>query len=121
MSDTDLVANGRALTSEQKRDVVERILAAWEKAPALRLGQLLMHAARMEDPLMPLIAAEDEWLANAVTLFALARSLPREEFEAIVKTNDTPERRAELEALLAKGLEEAGGAIVIPALPGHYR
>ena len=61
---------GRAITPEQKRAIIERILAAWEKKPALRLGQLLMHAVRAEDPLMPLIAAEDEWLADAVEKFA---------------------------------------------------
>lgn len=33
--------NDRAITPEQKRVVVERLLAVWEKAPALRLGQLM--------------------------------------------------------------------------------
>jgi hypothetical protein len=33
---------GRAITDEQKRAVVERLLAAWQRRPELRLGQLLV-------------------------------------------------------------------------------
>ncbi len=62
----DLAANGRAVTPEAKRAVIERILAAWEKVPARRLGQLLMRAGEMEDPLMPLRFVEDERLAGNV-------------------------------------------------------
>lgn len=36
-----LTPAGRALTDEQKRAVMERLLAAWQKRPALRLGQML--------------------------------------------------------------------------------
>jgi hypothetical protein len=35
----------RAKTPEQKRDVVERVLACWLKCDHLRLGQLLCNAA----------------------------------------------------------------------------
>lgn len=38
--------NGRALTPSQKREVVERILSAWERVPDLRLGQLIEQAVR---------------------------------------------------------------------------
>lgn len=31
----------RATSSELKREVIERLLKAWEKAPQLRLGQLI--------------------------------------------------------------------------------
>jgi hypothetical protein len=32
---------GRALTPEQKRAIIERVLVAWERRPQLRLGQLV--------------------------------------------------------------------------------
>lgn len=32
---------GRAETSEKKKEIVERLLALWERWPALRLGQLI--------------------------------------------------------------------------------
>lgn len=32
---------GRALTPAQKRELVERLLVAWQRAPYLRLGQLI--------------------------------------------------------------------------------
>lgn len=38
--------NGRALTPEQKREMVEQILRAWERVPDLRLGQLIDQAVR---------------------------------------------------------------------------
>ena len=34
----------RALTPDQKREVVERLLRAWLKAPTERLGQLIVNA-----------------------------------------------------------------------------
>jgi hypothetical protein len=39
-------ANRRAITLEQKRDVLSRMLLAWEFSPSLRLGQLLVNALR---------------------------------------------------------------------------
>jgi len=62
---------GRATTPEQKRAIVERILAVWEKNPDLRLGQLILvnmnglgdeHAARK------LFYAEDEALTERLEL-----------------------------------------------------
>lgn len=38
---TDPTPPGRALTPVQKRELVERLLVAWQQAPYLRLGQLL--------------------------------------------------------------------------------
>jgi hypothetical protein len=34
----------RAITSEQKEEIMRRILLAWKKHPAQRLGQLLWNA-----------------------------------------------------------------------------
>lgn len=39
---------GRAETPEQKRAVVERILAVWERYPLMRLGQLLENSLTVE-------------------------------------------------------------------------
>lgn len=35
------MATGRALSDGEKQAVIERILAAWVKVPALRLGQFI--------------------------------------------------------------------------------
>lgn len=51
----------RAVTPEQKRAVIERILAGWLRAPSLRLGQFLMTATSGA----PLYYTEDEALAQA--------------------------------------------------------
>lgn len=40
----------RAVTPEQKRAVVERILKMWELVPGLRLGQLLVNAHSWRRP-----------------------------------------------------------------------
>jgi hypothetical protein len=53
---------GRALTPEQKRAVIERILHAWEQAPALRLGQLVVNAADRAG--RDVFYVEDEALAD---------------------------------------------------------
>lgn len=63
---TDLAARGRAVTYEAKRAIMARLLRAWDAAPALRLGQLLVTACERHDPPLPLFAAEDERLANMV-------------------------------------------------------
>lgn len=34
---------GRAETPHDKREIIERLAATWEKNPSLRLGQLLMN------------------------------------------------------------------------------
>lgn len=40
----------RATTPEQRREVVERLLAVWERHPELRLGQLVCSAGNRHDP-----------------------------------------------------------------------
>lgn len=57
----------RAITSEQKRAVVERLLAAWEHAPTLRLGQLVTAACESMTPVPhPVFAVEDYRLVAEV-------------------------------------------------------
>jgi hypothetical protein len=63
MSDEELRRRGRALTSEQKRLVLDRIAAAWTHVPSLRLGQLLSCATA------ELVLIEDEVLVEAVEGF----------------------------------------------------
>ena len=57
---------GRASTPEQKREITDRLLAAWLKVPELRLGQLIYCACpserlfNLED--YPLIERIEEWM-----------------------------------------------------------
>lgn len=62
---------GRALTPEQKRAVIERVLARWERTPQLRLGQLVSNTIAREtgyaetaDQVRKLFNVEDEELAS---------------------------------------------------------
>jgi hypothetical protein len=60
----------RALTADQKRAVLERLLAAWLRAPELRLGQLIDNAVRAKTGCLPdLFDVEDEQLAELVEAF----------------------------------------------------
>lgn len=43
------MVEGRAETPEQKREVIERLYAAWLKLPQMRLGQLLSNAGGQYD------------------------------------------------------------------------
>jgi len=52
---------GRALTVEQKRAVLKRILNVWAKSPEQRLGQLVVNSGIA---LNTLFSIEDEALAN---------------------------------------------------------
>jgi hypothetical protein len=65
---------GRALTPKQKRDAVERLLAAWQAKPDLRLGQLLVVACEHRTPPLPLFAVEDADLVAIVEAFAGRRA-----------------------------------------------
>lgn len=38
------MAEGRAVTPHDKREIIKRLAVVWEKHPNLRLGQLLMDA-----------------------------------------------------------------------------
>lgn len=58
---------GRAFTAEEKRDVMEAILAAWIESRHLRLGQLLVCAIGTDnDPFF----VEDSALVDACVEFA---------------------------------------------------
>jgi hypothetical protein len=41
--------NGRACTDEAKKQMLDRILDAWKRAPYMRLGQLLVIATHKPD------------------------------------------------------------------------
>jgi hypothetical protein len=62
---------GRALTPEQKRAVIDRVLVAWEANPRLRLGQLIVNVihrssggATKEEQVQRFYYVEDELLAE---------------------------------------------------------
>lgn len=65
---------GRALTPEQKRAIVERLLAAWLKMPEQRLGQLILNPFNYA-PFVSQI--EDEYLAEHVERFVEKHRWPR--------------------------------------------
>jgi hypothetical protein len=65
-----MVLRGRAITPEQKREVMGRILTAWLRAPDLRLGQLIVNTQRPPGPGPDLFNVEDFELANDVRRFA---------------------------------------------------
>jgi hypothetical protein len=57
---------GRAKTYEEKRAIVERILAIWSSKPELRLGQLLVGAYQQVTCRTDIFYVEDERLAELV-------------------------------------------------------
>lgn len=65
MAATPEPIQGRALTPEAKRVIMERILVAWEQRPEFRLGQLIVNAID-RNPAHPLslFFLEDEELAE---------------------------------------------------------
>ena len=69
---TDRTPPGRALTPAHKRRVVKRLLAAWSRAPHLRLGQLL-HCGMSEvygtSGQAGVVWIEDDELATCVEAF----------------------------------------------------
>lgn len=66
---------GRAASASQRRAVVERILAAWERAPEFRLGQLVgnLFYAEGASPMRGLLLTEDDELARFAENFAESR------------------------------------------------
>jgi hypothetical protein len=67
---------GRAVTPEQQRAVVDRLLAAWLRMPDLRFGQLVSAAAdRAEHDAFYI---RDEALCEAVEALANGAPLPAE-------------------------------------------
>lgn len=59
---------GRAMTPTQKREVLERVLLAWERVPEQRLGQLITNAfgAPQNDGAANLFYVEDVALAEGL-------------------------------------------------------
>jgi hypothetical protein len=57
---------GRACTPEAKRAVIEQLVAAWERYPRQRLGQLVVNAAEGGDP----FCTEDEPMLSALKAMA---------------------------------------------------
>ena len=64
------MATGRALSDGEKQAVVERILAAWVKVPALRLGQFIDNAVMSAGKNGGVFYVEDTALAEACERFA---------------------------------------------------
>jgi hypothetical protein len=64
---------GRALTSRQKREFLERVLVAWERTPFQRFGQLIESAARGLEGAehRDIFSIEDDELASIVEDFAI--------------------------------------------------
>lgn len=52
----DIAMKDRAITNEQKREVIESLYALWIKNPELRLGQLIWNGMKEHD----LFFEEDE-------------------------------------------------------------
>jgi hypothetical protein len=64
-----IVLPGRAQTPQQKREVMEKLLAAWLKAPELRLGQLVDNAMYLCAGSRTLFYVEDTFLVEIVEDF----------------------------------------------------
>ena len=62
---TDLAK--RALTPEQKRALLDQLLAAWLEAPNLRLGQLIVNAVGGRHLADIFYREDDDLLANVET------------------------------------------------------
>ena len=60
----------RAETPDQKREIVMRLLVAWQSCPQLRLGQLIENAM---SPGGNIFYVEDEQLAEQVEVYAYPR------------------------------------------------
>jgi hypothetical protein len=62
------MSGSRALTPEQKREILDRILAAWLAVPKMRLGQLITCATRGRD----VFSDEDYPLVTEVEAYVAA-------------------------------------------------
>lgn len=56
----------RAVTDEQKKEITDRLLEAWKKCPAMRLGQLIANGNGHRDT----FSTEDVPLVERVEWFA---------------------------------------------------
>lgn len=66
---------GRAHTSEEKRAVVEAVLAAWERWPEQRLGQLIRNCFSVLEcsDANTLAVIEDQTLVDCLNRFTLGK------------------------------------------------
>jgi len=62
------IPDGRAVTPEQKREVIERVYAAWLAAPQQRLGQFIKNAVGTLGPEF-MFSVEDDAIAAACERF----------------------------------------------------
>ncbi len=70
-AEDNLRARGRAISPEEKREVVQRLLRVWEKFPDLRLGQLLSNSAKGATfDRVGVFYVEDRILCDSVEEFA---------------------------------------------------
>lgn len=63
-----LVMNNRASTPEQKREVIERLYAAWCEQPDMRLGQLIQNSVLGD---IAVFYVEDYRLIESVETFVM--------------------------------------------------
>lgn len=64
-----LRSGGRAVTAEDKRETVERLLKAWLAVPEQRFAQFLVNAATARSK-CPLFYAEDGAVCDAAEVYA---------------------------------------------------
>lgn len=66
------MSKGNALTEQERREVVERLLAAWAKFPKLSLGQFLIQATEhvWDRPVVPVMYQPDHELAEQAEKYA---------------------------------------------------
>lgn len=99
-------SRGRATTPEAKREVIERVLEAWMKAPEMRLGQLIGNAVRGDQPVYYL---EDQPLVEELAAFSecyaahRARRRPESGTRVTTSWQRTQTRRQRREVVSALG------------------
>lgn len=63
---------GNALTEQERKEVVERLLSAWGKFPRLSLGQFLVQATEhvWDRPMVPIFHQQDHELVEQAERYA---------------------------------------------------
>lgn len=66
------MSKGNAVTEQERREVVERLLAAWASFPRLSLGQFLVQATEhvWDHPTVPIMYQDDHELAAQAEKYA---------------------------------------------------
>ncbi len=64
---------GRALTPELKAQVLQRIQAAWNEVPHLRLSQFLHSATVLQNPGRDIFYVEDEELCEELEAYVFGK------------------------------------------------